>query len=173
VERTPSERQVLARTCDHRHAASATVREGWLVGVEARRELHVSPEQLDHPAAAAPEVQHPALGSQVASHQCLELLIARAPARPHGSVALAVGVLDVQRQRWFLSHGRHYDESPPPEAAGSPTLQDARYLIEITVGPRLPKSHGGGTPDATKVFGQANTFTVASAAPFLNGRLTG
>src|SRR4029077_13306346 len=62
---------------------------------------------------------------------------------------------------------------PPHEAAGSPTLRDARYLIEITVGPRLPKSHGGGTPDATKVFGQAKTFTDASADPFLNGRLTG
>src|SRR5260370_1920333 len=53
------------------------------------------------------------------------------------------------------------------------SYEPARYLIEITVGPRLPKSHGGGTPDATKVFGQTNTFTVASADPFLNGRLTG
>src|SRR5260370_24740322 len=62
---------------------------------------------------------------------------------------------------------------PPREAAGSPKLRPARYLIEITVGPRLPKSHGGGTPDATKVFGHANTLTVASAVPFLNGGLAG
>ncbi len=58
-------------------------------------------------------------------------------------------------------------------AAGSHTLLEPGYLIEMIVGPRLPKSHGGGTPEATNGFGHANTLTVASAVPFVKGPLAG
>ena len=56
---------------------------------------------------------------------------------------------------------RHY---PPPggirkgprrKAAGPREIE--RYLIEMIVPMELPKSHGGGKPDATNVFGQAIT----------------
>src|SRR5260370_2993023 len=89
-------RRALATTRDYRHAARAAPHERGFVGIEACRELHVAPEQLDPPAAAAAEIQHGAAGSHVPPNHRLELLIARAPARPNGSVALPVRVLEIQ-----------------------------------------------------------------------------
>src|SRR6202158_804430 len=90
---------MLANPAKDRHPLGAVLGERRRIRVEAGRQLHVAPEQLHHAAAAAAEVEHPAVGRQVAANQRLELVAARPPAGSHRPVARAVGVLKREREQ--------------------------------------------------------------------------
>src|SRR6266704_388919 len=81
VERLVDEGQALASALEHRHAGGAMLRERSRIGVDARRERDLPPEQLEHPAAAAPKVQDPAPRREMGSNEGLDHLAARPPAR--------------------------------------------------------------------------------------------
>src|SRR5216683_2999411 len=103
-------------------------------------------------------LQHPDADDEVERFAGERKLLAPAGHHGHALRARHGGIMTRARHLWRRAP-RGYDQ--------------ADYLIEMTVGPALPKSHGGGIPEATNVLGHANTLTLASAGPFLNGTLAG
>src|SRR5260370_21715842 len=99
---------MLADATDDRHPRRAVLAQGRRVRIEPGGEPHVAPEQLDHAAATAPQVEHPARRRDVAADDRLELVSARSPVRPDRPVALAVRILNCKRE----------DRSPPDTANG-------------------------------------------------------
>jgi hypothetical protein len=126
VERLVGERQLLAPASNDRQARLMTFAKRRRIGVEPGRQLHVAPEQLDHPTTAAAEVHDPRLRCYVAADQRLQLLAAGPPTGPHGPVAVAVRILKLERQqRATASHAAGIVRRP---GVSSAAMTGARVL---------------------------------------------
>src|ERR1700730_9336983 len=97
VKRLIGERKLLTAAANDRQAGFVMFCQRGPIGVEPGRQLDVTPDELDHTAPAAAQVEDVGSWIRVAPNELLELLIAGPPPGSHDAVALAVGVLDVER----------------------------------------------------------------------------
>jgi hypothetical protein len=78
--------------------------EGCGIWVEAGRHFDLAPEELDDTSTAAAEVEDATVRGQAAADSGFQLVAARAPVRPHGTVARAVRVLEGEREQRLWRH---------------------------------------------------------------------
>ena len=126
IKRLIDEGQALAHAADHRHARGAMVGQGRRIRIEACGQLDLAPEQLDHATTAASEVKHPAARRDVAADDGFELVSARPPAGPDRAIALAIRVLERERQQ-------------PPASDLFPCLSHAGGILTSGVPGRNPE----------------------------------